>query len=181
MSNIHPCTGRIAYGINGSEETRMPQRVNKHVDVATIGACLAVGLGIYVLVLIAVYFTQPSIIFRTGGLTARPPSTFPIEGVTFKTSDDLLLNGWWLESASSTRTVLYFQGNRQSPSEYRQRLETLAGLNVNALIFDYRGYGQSPGHIREEEDIDRDGLAAWDYLCRVRNTCRHLGDNGSGC
>jgi hypothetical protein len=70
------------------------------------------------------------------------------------------LNGWWLESASPARTVLYFQGNRQSPSEYRQRLETLAGLNVDALIFDYRGYRQSPGHIREEEDIYRDGLAA---------------------
>lgn len=146
----------------------MPRNVNKHVDVATIGACLAVGLGIYVLVVIAAYFTQSSIIFRTGGLTVRPPATLPIEGVTFKTSDGLVLNGWWLDSATPGRTVLYFQGNRHSPSEYRQRLATLAHLDVNALIFDYRGYGQSPGHIHEEEDIYRDGLAAWEYLCRQR-------------
>ena len=146
----------------------MPRDVNRHVDAATIGACLAVGLGIYILVVIAAYVTQASIIFRTGGLSARPPATFPIEGVTFETSDGLMLNGWWLETAPHGRTVLYFQGNRQSPSEYRERLETLRRLNVSALIFDYRGYGQSPSHIREEEDIYLDGLAAWDYLCRAR-------------
>ncbi len=72
------------------------------------GACLAVGLGIYVLVVAAVDLTPPSIIFRTEGLTARPPSTFPIEWVTFKTSDGLMLNGGWLESASPTRSLRCF-------------------------------------------------------------------------
>ncbi len=86
----------------------MPKAFNKQVDGATIGACVAVGLAIYVLVVIAAYFTQASIIFRTEGLTARPPSTFPIEWVTFKTSDGLMLNGGWLESASPTRSLRCF-------------------------------------------------------------------------
>jgi fermentation-respiration switch protein FrsA (DUF1100 family) len=146
----------------------MPDGVNQQVDIATIGACLAVGLGIYALVVVGAYFTQASIIFRTGGLTATPPAAFPIEQVAFETADGLTLNGWWLSGTSTGRTILYFQGNRQWPSEYRRRLTTFTRLGVNALIFDYRGFGQSPGHIREEEDIYRDGLAAWDYLCRRR-------------
>ena len=146
----------------------MPQAVNKRVNIATIGTCFIVGLGIYVLVMIAAYFTQASIIFSTGGLTARPPGVFPIAQVTFTTADGLPLNGWWLNTAAAQCTVIYFQGNRRSPSEYRRRLRTLSQLDANALIFDYRGYGQSPGHIQEEEDIYRDGLAAWEYLCRER-------------
>ncbi len=146
----------------------MPGANNKHVDVATIGACFIVGLGIYVLVIIAAYFTQASIIFSSGGLTARPPRGFPIAQVTFTTTDGLQLNGWWLDTAAPRCTVLYFQGNRRSPSEYRRRLSTFSRLGANAFIFDYRGYGQSPGQIRNEEDIYRDGLAAWEYLRRER-------------
>lgn len=146
----------------------MANGINRHVDTATIGACLAVGLGFYVLVVIAAYFTQASIIFRTGGLTSRPPAPFSVAQVRFKTSDGLWLNGWWLDTAAPQRTVLYFQGNRLSPSTYRRRLETFTRLGANALIFDYRGYGQSPGRIRKEEDIYQDGLAAWAYLCRQR-------------
>ncbi len=141
---------------------------NRHMDTATIGACLAAGLGIYILVVIGAYYTQASIIFHTGGLTARPPEAFAIDQVTFATADGMRLNGWWLDSDAPRCTVLYFQGNRRSPSAYRRRLKTFNRLGVNALIFDYRGYGQSLGRIRVEEDIYQDGLAAWAYLCRRR-------------
>ena len=146
----------------------MARGSNRHVNTATIGACLAVGLGIYTLVVIAVYYTQASIIFHNGGLTARPPEAFPIVQVAFSTADGLRLNGWWLDTDAPRCTVLYFQGNRRSPSEYRRRLNTFRRLGANALIFDYRGFGQSPGRIHEEKDIYLDGLAAWAYLHRQR-------------
>ena len=73
----------------------MADGVNKRVDAATIGACLAVGLGIYILIVIGAFYSQASIIFQTGGLTARPPDAFPIDQVTFETADGLRLNGWW--------------------------------------------------------------------------------------
>jgi hypothetical protein len=37
-------------------------------------------------------------------------------------------------------------------------------LGVKALLFDYRGFGQSEGNIRRESDIYLDGQAAWNYL-----------------
>ena len=54
------------------------------------------GAVIDILIIIGAYFTQASIIFHTGGLTARPPEAFPIGPVTFVTADGLRLNGWWL-------------------------------------------------------------------------------------
>ena len=96
----------------------MARGSNRHVNTTMIGACLAVGLGIYILIVIAVYYTQASIMFHTGGLTASPPEAFTIVQVTFTTADGLHLNGWWLDTDAPRCTVLYFQGNRRSPSGY---------------------------------------------------------------
>lgn len=134
----------------------------------TLSACLVLGLIVYVIVIIAAYHTQSAIIFGTGGLPAKPPGRFGIASVSIPTSDGLLLNGWWLEASGTRRTVLYFQGNRRWTADFTRRLQTLVELRLNGLIFDYRGFGQSKGRILQEEDIYRDGQAAWDYLHRER-------------
>jgi len=131
-------------------------------------ACLVFGAGVYILVVIAAYHTQSAIIFHPGGLAVNPPKGFPIETVSIPTADGLRLNGWWLPASGTRRTVLFFQGNRLRASDHTLRLQTLAALGVNALLFDYRGFGQSAGRIRKEEDIYRDGQAAWDYLRHER-------------
>jgi uncharacterized protein len=131
-------------------------------------ACLVFGAGVYILVVIAAYHTQSAIIFHPGGLAVNPPKGFPIETVSIPTVDGLRLKGWWLPAASTRRTVLFFQGNRLRASDHTLRLQTLAALGVNALLFDYRGFGQTAGRIRREEDIYRDGQAAWDYLRHER-------------
>ena len=141
-----------------------PNRLGWH----TLSACLVLGLLVYVIVIIAAYHTQSAIIFGTGGLPAKPPGRFGIAPVSIPTSDGLLLNGWWLEASGTRRTVLYFQGNRRRTADFTRRLQTLVELRLNGLIFDYRGFGQSKGRILQEEDIYRDGQAAWDYLHRQR-------------
>jgi len=131
-------------------------------------ACLVFGVGVYILVVIAAYHTQASIIFRPGGLTVNPPTGFSIETVSIPTADGLHLNGWWLSTPGARRTVLFFQGNRRQTSAHSLRLKTLVALGVNALLFDYRGFGQSAGRIGREKDIYRDGQAAWNYLRHER-------------
>ena len=69
-----------------------------------------------------------------------------------------------MDTPGARRTVLFFHGNRRRPTDYALRLSTLAGLGVNAFLFDYRGFGQSEGCVRRESDIYLDGQAAWDYL-----------------
>lgn len=134
----------------------------------SLRACLLFGAVVYILVAIAAYHTQSAIIFRPGGLTVNPPTEFPIKTVSIPTADGLRLKGWWLPAAGTRRTVLFFQGNRRQASEHTLRLQTLAALGVNALLFDYRGFGQTAGRIRREEDIYRDGQAAWNYLRHER-------------
>lgn len=131
-------------------------------------ACLVFGAGVYILVVIAAYLTQSAIIFHPGGLAVNPPKGFPIETVSIPTANGLRLNGWWLPASGTRRTVLFFQGNRIRASDHTLRLQTLAALGVNALLFDYRGFGQTAGRIRREEDIYRDGQAAWNYLRHER-------------
>ncbi|MBC2733294.1 MAG: alpha/beta hydrolase [Desulfobacteraceae bacterium] len=127
-------------------------------------ACMVFGAVIYIFVVIAAYHTQSAIIFRPGGLTAHHPPGFLIETVSIATADGLHLTGWWLPKSGTRRTVLFFQGNRHQASDHTLRLKTLTELGVNALLFDYRGFGLTAGRIHSEDDIYRDGQAAWDYL-----------------
>ena len=131
-------------------------------------ACIMLGLLFYAIVVFAAYHTQSAIIFGTGGLTAEPPSRFGIEPVSFFTSDRVHLKGWWMDTPGAHRTVLFFHGNRRRPADYTLRLRTFAELGAKALLFDYRGFGQSEGSLRRESDIYLDGQAAWDYLHKDR-------------
>jgi len=138
----------------------IPNRSGFH----TVIACLVFGFAVYVIVVFAAYLSQSAIIFGTSGLTAQPPSRFGIETVSFFTSDGVRLKGWWVDTPGAKRAVLFFHGNRRQPADYTLRLRTLTDLGVKALLFDYRGFGQSEGRLRRESDIYRDGQAAWDYL-----------------
>ena len=130
----------------------------------TLLACFVFGIAVYIIVVFAAYHTQSAIIFGTAGMSAEPPSRFGIRTVSFFTSDGVHLKGWWMDTPGARRTVLFFHGNRRRPTDYALRLSTLAGLGVNAFLFDYRGFGQSEGCVRRESDIYLDGQAAWDYL-----------------
>jgi hypothetical protein len=144
------------------------QSITNRSGIGSFGACLVFGIGAYFLVVIAAYHTQPAIIFGAGGLAASPPSGLPIESVAIPTIDGLRLNGWWLQAPGAQRTVLFFQGNRRRACDHGQRIKTMVAMGVNALFFDYRGFGQTEGRIRREEDLYRDGLAAWNFLIRER-------------
>jgi fermentation-respiration switch protein FrsA (DUF1100 family) len=145
-----------------------PHQTTNRSGWRSLLACLAFGAAAYGLVIAAAYYTQATIIFRPGGLADQPPRQFPIETVSISTADGLRLNGWWLSSPGTHRTVIFFQGNRRQASDHALRLRTLVGLGVNALLFDYRGFGRTQGRIHSENDIYRDGQAAWDYVHRAR-------------
>jgi uncharacterized protein len=125
--------------------------------------------GVYALVVAAAYITQTNIIFQSLGASVSPPKSYKIEEITFTTSDDVNLYGWWLNTPGAIRTILYCQGNGRNFSSHTQRLKTFTRLGCNALLFDYRGYGKSQGKIKRESDIYLDADAAWEYLTMTRN------------
>ena len=65
--------------------------------------------------------------------------------------------------AAAAVTVLYHHGNASNIDGYWSRIGQLFALGANVLMYDYPGYGRTPGSP-SEEGIYRSARAAQDYL-----------------
>src|SRR5258708_17341851 len=78
----------------------------------------------------------------------------PFEDVYFKTSDGVLLNGWFFPAnAGSPRpgwAVLVCHGNAGNISYRPDLAQALLETGLSVFLFDYRGYGLSKGDPSEE-------------------------------
>ncbi len=115
------------------------------------------------------YFTQTSHIFFPTREYSPPPSQLNIEEVYFETTDKVKLHGWWMKTENAKKTVLFFHGNAGNLSHREWQMEIFRELELNALIFDYRGYGKSLGKIKTEQDLYQDGEGAWTFLTKEKN------------
>ncbi|OHD71362.1 MAG: hypothetical protein A2W19_10175 [Spirochaetes bacterium RBG_16_49_21] len=89
------------------------------------------------------------------------------EDVSFKTGDDVMLNGWWVPAQSARATLLFCHGNGGNISFLLDTIVIFHSMNLNTMVFDYRGYGRSLG-TPTEEGTYRDVDAAWNYLLKVK-------------
>lgn len=72
------------------------------------------------------------------------------------------LQGWFLDKGAD-KTVVFHGGNAQDMGSHCERI--FAELDANALLVNYRGYGQSEGTPGEKEII-ADGIAVLDLFCK---------------
>ena len=110
-------------------------------------------------------------------------------GVSFKnveiaSTNKVTLRGWWLFPPSTattttttptttTTTIIYFHGNAGNIGHCLPKVMGLLlaqPTNVNILLVDYRGYGDSDG-VPSEAGLISDGLAMVNYAleCERRN------------
>jgi uncharacterized protein len=89
------------------------------------------------------------------------------QDVRLVTEDRLNLHGWFIPCEGAHITLLIFHGNAGNIGDRLSWIEMLHGLNVNVLIFDYRGYGKSEGQPFEE-GLYRDARAAWEWWAQER-------------
>jgi uncharacterized protein len=97
------------------------------------------------------------------------------------------LHGWWIPAPTpseafavlpdeprniltSQKVMLYFYGvgRNMGDQNYLARVSAFRQLGFSVLVFDYRGYGLSPGEAPNERQLYQDSQAAWDYLRKVR-------------
>ena len=85
------------------------------------------------------------------------------EEVSFATSDDVRLHGWFVPGQNEV-TWLWFHGNAGNISHRLENLKLVHDeLGVSVFLFDYRGYGHSQGRPSERGTY-RDAEAALAYL-----------------
>lgn len=89
--------------------------------------------------------------------------------VRIRTSDDLLLHGWWFSSQQrpSCGVVLYFHGNKGNLVSRAPLARSFTRQGLDVLLVDYRGYGASAG-APSEAGLYRDARAAYRYVVDVR-------------
>lgn len=68
------------------------------------------------------------------------------DDIYFKTSDGLLLHGWYLKAKDKSKgTILYLHGNAENISTHVNSVIWLTLEGYDVFAFDYRGYGKSEG------------------------------------
>ena len=128
---------------------------------------LAAGFILGLVVAALVFWSQLEkryIFFPTPNIEQTPGDVgVEYEEVFFTTGDGVELHGWYLPGTGDV-TWLWFHGNGGNISH---RVDELAifrhRLGVNQFIFDYRGYGRSPG-TPSEIGTYQDSRAALEYV-----------------
>jgi pimeloyl-ACP methyl ester carboxylesterase len=97
------------------------------------------------------------------------PITLPFEEVSFDTTDGERVSAIYLPPADYMDTILFFHGNAGNVTYFEDWAEVYAKYGFGILIFDYRGFGKSPGKISERKIYD-DSSAAAEYLMKEKHT-----------
>lgn len=106
------------------------------------------------------FFEERLIFFPERGDVGPSPG----EDVWLTPAHGARIHGWHLTRPGARATLLHLHGNA-GHLEYRRQLVTaLAGLGVNVLAIDYRGYGKSEGGFPNERSANEDARAAYDWL-----------------
>ena len=111
------------------------------------------------------YFMQPTFLYRPVREVPFTPDELGLdfENVVFKSSDGLLLSGWYIPAEDSQLTVLFCHGNGGNMFHRLDSINIFYNLGLNCFIFDYRGYGSSEGKPGEEGTY-LDVMAAYKWL-----------------
>jgi hypothetical protein len=78
------------------------------------------------------------------------------------TDDGVELSAWWLRRPDARAHVVVYGGNGFLMVTSHALIEALLELPVDVLMFDYRGYGRSPGRPSVAA-LRRDALAVFDH------------------
>jgi uncharacterized protein len=121
---------------------------------------------VFAFVLLVKYLERVSVFFPSREMVLTPKDILlDHENVFFKTSDEVVLHGWFVPHVQPRGTVLFFHGNAGNISHRLSKISLFHRLGLNVFIINYRGYGQSKGQPTEQ-GIYKDAVAAFDYLTK---------------
>ena len=143
------------------------------------------SLRIVLMLLIVLAWFQRSLIYHPAKVKELPAAgshlAHAVFDVTVQSHDELTLHGW-LMLAGQPRSelpvdpkpllkkgrplVIVFPGNAGHRAYRSHLLHTFGELGVDAMIFDYRGYGENLGKP-SEANFRRDARTVWDFATKT--------------
>ncbi len=120
----------------------------------------------YVVVCVWIYWMQEHRIFRPSSL--HPDFdlrlTAPHKERWIEVEPGVSLNAVHLSSEDPKGLIIYHHGNSGDLSEWKDVASMLLPHGLDVLVYDYRGYGKSPGKIDREELLFKDGQRIYDTM-----------------
>lgn len=107
-------------------------------------------------------------IFHPSTVIARTPRDVGLDYQDhyFTTSDNARLNGWFIPHPQAIATMVWFHGNAGNIGDRVDNIKLLHDKSaISIFIFDYRGYGRSPGNSSEASAY-LDAEAAMEFVRR---------------
>lgn len=131
-------------------------------------AVIVIG-GLYLVLSLYIYFAQSQMVFLPQAAIESSPEAIGLEfeEIQIVTSDSVEIHGWFVPAQKSRGTLLFSHGNAGNISHRLQLIQLFHNLDLDVMIFDYRGYGQSGGKP-DEKGTYRDIRAVWDHLTNER-------------
>ena len=93
-----------------------------------------------------------------------PPVGMNIEEVYIDSEENIKLHAWFYRNTEAKYTAIFFHGNSGNITERSWQLNIFKDLGIQALKFDYRGFGSRDGIINSMEEIYHDSEAVLKYL-----------------
>jgi uncharacterized protein len=179
---------------SSSKSSPKPQRLQARYDpqrgsappemipLVEVGWILKALAAVFVVALLCSYLTLCILFSRSQWqlvlhpshtVTTTPASlNLPFTEVHFGVDNSGLpqLSGWWIPASTpATRTALILHAADGSVTNALPAAQLLHSQNLNVLLFDYRGYGQSLGQHPTETSMEADAATALTYLTSTRS------------
>jgi alpha-beta hydrolase superfamily lysophospholipase len=126
---------------------------------------LAVLVSVYALAVGLMAWQQERLLFRPvkvapGQLPSLPPGVDAVQVPV----DGAVLTAWHLRQPGAKGVVFFLHGNGGDLESWFTHPEFWREAGFDVFMIDYRGYGQSTGHIRSEAQLHADVRRAWDQV-----------------
>lgn len=129
--------------------------------------CIGVSLLVISLGLVTIQLWVPAFIYRPTVLNRTDPRMWGLRktaAMRVKYSDGTVITGWWSPPVDADApVVLLVHGRSANISSRLSVMQHLVAQRMGVLMFDYRGYGASPGRP-SEHNLSQDTLTAYRWL-----------------
>ncbi|MBI5098804.1 MAG: alpha/beta hydrolase [Nitrospirae bacterium] len=125
---------------------------------------LSIAAVLIILFLLIRFLEYKSLYFPLKKVEATPKDIdLDYEDIVVTTTDGVQISGWFIPARKPRATLLFCHGNGGNISHRLEKINMFNFLNLNVLIFDYRGYGKSKGSP-SEKGLYHDAEAIYAYL-----------------